>query len=202
MSSRFHLPPVYIDPRIMDREKLQYCSLAYCHAACCAYGVWVDTCEANEILSHAQIIRPFLKSELQVETLWFNEEVEDDEFMPSGKVIHSRLAIDQNFSSGSACIFLRGDDRCALQVAAESAHLHAWRFKPAYCILHPLDLDDHGKITLPETEWLLQGVSRCMQRGEQPIPFLVMFAAELRYLFGDSEYEKLLQQNGLGSLVP
>jgi hypothetical protein len=201
MTSRFLFSSKLFDPRILDCEALHYCSLPYCHAACCTYGVWVDTKEVENILSHSDLIREFLPLERQDPNFWFAAEMEEDEFMPSGKVIHSSLVTDKAFSNGSACIFLRNDDCCALQTAAESAQLHPWQLKPAYCILHPLDLDIEGGITLPETDWLLEGVSKCMSSGDHAVPFVMIFETELRYLIGDLEYENLLKQNGLGSFV-
>lgn len=201
MISRFLFSSKLFDPRILDCEALHYCSLQYCHAACCTYGVWVDTKEVETILSNSDLIRRFLPPERQDPNLWFATEMEDDEFMPSGKVIHSRLVTDKAFNNGSACVFLRNDDCCALQTAAESVQFHRWQFKPAYCILHPLDLDAEGKITLPENDWLLEGVSKCMSPCDHAIPFAVIFETELRYLIGDKEYENLIKQNGLGSFM-
>jgi hypothetical protein len=83
-----------------------------------------------------------------------------------------------------------------LQVAADAAGLHAWRFKPFYCILHPLDLDDEGRITLDETDELLAEVASCLRPAQKSLPLVDTFAAELRYLLGEKGYTELCQASG------
>ena len=85
----------------------------------------------------------------------------------------------------TACIFLRIDDFiCALQVAADIMGAHKWRFKPFYCILYPLDLDDQGRITLDEIELLLNEPASCLRVADEEIPLMETFAEELNYLLG------------------
>jgi hypothetical protein len=85
---------------------------------------------------------------------------------------------------GTSCIFLRRDQKCALQVAAEENGEHPWRFKPFYCILHPLDLDEDSRITLDEIELMLDEPTSCLQYSRQEIPLQETFKNELDYLLG------------------
>jgi hypothetical protein len=95
---------------------------------------------------------------------------------------------------GTACAFLREDHKCALQAAAQAAGLDPWGWKPFYCILHPLYLDDEGRISLDETDSLLDEPGSCLRPASQPIPLVVTFEEELRYLLGDEVYQALLRQ--------
>ena len=81
-------------------------------------------------------------------------------------------------------IFLRKDQKCALQVAAKEKGEHQWRFKPFYCILHPLDLDDDGRITLDEIELMLKEPTSCLVPSRQEIPLQETFREEFKYLLG------------------
>jgi hypothetical protein len=101
---------------------------------------------------------------------------------------------DDAHYGGTACIFLRRDYLCALQVAASTNGLHPWRFKPFYCILHPLDLDEAGRITLDETGEMLAEPGSCLRPAEQPIPLIETFAPELRYLLGEKAYRRLREE--------
>ena len=60
--------------------------------------------------------------------------------------------------------------------------MHPWRFKPFYCILHPLDLDEEGRITLDDTQLMLAEPGSCLRPADQPIPLVETFEPELRYL--------------------
>jgi len=95
----------------------------------------------------------------------------------------------------TACIFLRNDHMFALQVAAAANNLHPWRFKPFYCILHPLDLDEQGRITLDETELMLSEPGSCLRASVRPIPLLETFEPELRYLLGEKAFLQLKKGN-------
>jgi hypothetical protein len=97
---------------------------------------------------------------------------------------------DPDHYGGTACIFMREDYECALQTAGVKAGFHPWRFKPFYCILHPLDLDEHGRITLDETHLLLAEPASCLRPAEKPIPLKETFSEELNYLLGKGEREK------------
>ena len=185
-----------IAPRMFQSEPMQRCVLGECRAACCLYGVWIDAQEAEDLLAHAGLISPHMPPGFSDPETWFNGEEESDPFSASGRVRHSTVLPDPQHYGGSACVFLRGDYKCALQVAGDSAGLHPWRFKPFYCILHPLDLDEEGRITLDETSLLLDEPGSCLRPAERMIPLSQTFEPELRYLAGAEEYRQALRQTG------
>jgi hypothetical protein len=183
-----------INPRMLDREPMRRCCLDECRAACCLHGVWIDSLEAEEIVAHAAEILPHMPAGQQDPAGWFDARREDDPFSKSGVVVHSRVLKNPAHYGGTACAFLRADAKCALQVAADAAGLHPWRYKPFYCVLHPLDLDEDGRITLDETGLLLEEQGSCLRASEVDIPLAETFAPEIRYLAGDGVYEELVER--------
>lgn len=184
-----------VNPRLLMREPLQRCGWPQCQAACCAYGVWLDEAEWRDILAHVNLILPYLPIERRDPVRWVDGRCEEDPFVPSGRVVHTRVYPDPTHYAGSACVFLRSDYKCALQVAGEAAGYHPWRFKPFYCILHPLDLDEEGRITLDEAALLAEEAASCLRWAEKAQPLLDLFAEELRYLLGDAAYQALRERS-------
>jgi hypothetical protein len=182
------------NPRLYQSEPMQRCTLGECRAACCLYGVWIDKKEAQEILANASLIAPHMNPENRDPAGWFDGREEPDEHTPSGQTVHSTVLEDPAHYGGTACIFLRADYLCALQVAGQANAMHPWRFKPFYCILHPLDLDEQGRITLDQTGLLLDEPASCLRPADQPIPLRETFAPELRYLLGEHAYQRLLKE--------
>lgn len=179
---------------MLKSEPMQRCCLDECRAACCLHGVWVDKLEAEQILSQADRIAPFMAEGHEDQELWFDGSQDSDEDMPSGQVVHSTVVDDPEHYGGTACIFLRSDHKCALQVAGEANGYHPWHFKPFYCVLHPLDLDDEGRITLDETGPLLAEQASCLRPAAQKIPLLETFQPELTYLLGEKYYRRLVDR--------
>ena len=180
-----------INPRLLESAPLRRCQLDECHAACCLHGAWVDQAEIKDIRSHANIIAPQMNVGDRDPAGWFDERLETDQYAISGQVGHTTILSAPDHYGGTACIFLRGDHKCALQTAAIQAHLHPWRFKPFYCILHPLDLDELGRITLDRTELMLSEPGSCLRSAQHLIPLIDTFAEELRYLLGEKNYQEL-----------
>ncbi len=180
-----------INPRLLKSEPMQRCRLEECRAACCLYGVWLDKAEWAEIQANAAIIIPHMPSGWDDPSQWVDGREEEDEFVPSGRVVHSRVLTDPEHYGGIACVFLRKDHKCALQVAGQAAGEHPWRFKPFYCVLHPLDLDEQGRISLDDTDALLSEPGSCLRPSEIMNPLLETFEPELRYLLGDEGYCEL-----------
>lgn len=180
-----------INPRLLNAEPMQRCCLNDCQAACCLYGVWLDQAEWADIRACADLIIPHMPAGWDDPDLWVDGGEEPDEFVPSGKVIHSRVLPNLDHYGGSSCVFLRADHKCALQVAGRTAGMHPWRFKPFYCVLHPLDLDDQGRITLDENGALLAEPGSCLRPAEKTTPLLETFEPELRHLLGDERYQQL-----------
>lgn len=183
-----------VHPRLLKSEPMRRCKLGECRAACCLYGVWIDRAEAQTIRANAARIAAYMEPENRAPENWFDGREEPDEHTPSGWTEHSRVLPAPDHYGGTACIFLRRDHKCALQAAAQASGLHPWQWKPFYCILHPLDLDEEGRITLDETEILLDEPGSCLRPAGQPIPLIATFEPELRYLLGDAGYEALLER--------
>lgn len=184
-----------INPRILQSEPMQRCTLGACHAACCLYGVWIDRLEAKAISANAALIAPHMEPENRDPGDWFDGREEPDENALSGWTVHSTVVPDPQHYGETACIFLRQDHLCALQVAANVNKMHPWHFKPFYCILHPLDLDEEGRITLDRAELMLDEPGSCLRPAQSPIPLLETFEPELRYLLGEKSYQQLVDEN-------
>lgn len=185
--------PRTLNPRLMKAEPMQRCALSQCRGACCLHGVWIDAGERDLLLENAARIAPHLPESLRDPAAWFDGREEADEFARSGRVFHSNVLPDRSHYGGTACVFLREDHKCALQVAGQAAGLHPWHFKPFYCILHPLDLDEFGRITLDDTDALLAEEGSCLRPAQRLIPLLETFEEELRYLLGEAEYARQRQ---------
>ena len=173
---------------------MRRCRLEECRAACCLHGVWIDAAEWQDILKHAELIIPHMPPGWDDAGLWIDDRQDVDSFSRSGRVVHSRVLPDPTHYGGSACVFLREDFKCALQVAGAANGLHHWRFKPFYCILHPLDLNEEGRITLDKTELLLDEPGSCLRPANEATPLLETFEPELRYLLGEDKYSLLAQK--------
>ncbi len=184
-----------INPRMLTAEPMQRCVLHECHGACCVFGVWVDQREMEDVLSNAKLIAPHMPSGCESPADWFASYEDHDEFSPSKLVVHTAVETVPEHYGGTACIFCRPDAKCALQVAAVENGLHPWRFKPYYCILHPLDLDEQGRITVDTTPDLVDEPGSCLRPSEKLIPLVETFEEELRYLLGDKAYAELVDES-------
>lgn len=60
--------------------------------------------------------------------------------------------------------------------------MHPWRFKPFYCVLHPLDLDDNARITLDKMDEMINEEGSCVRPASHPVPLVDTFEPELKYL--------------------
>jgi len=167
---------------MLRREPMQRCALAECKGACCLHGVWVDRAESELILTHAQEIAAWMPETLRDPQVWFDGRREQDPFSRSGEVLHSNVLPDRAHYGGTACVFLGEDAKCALQMAGQAAGLHPWSWKPFYCILHPLDLDEQGRITLDETAELLAEEGSCLRPAQALSALTETFAPEIEYL--------------------
>jgi hypothetical protein len=184
-----------LNPRMLKSENMRRCELNECNGACCVFGVWVDPREVNDILSNSRLIIPSMPENSINPGEWFAPVEDIDVHSPSGKVIHTAVETIPEHYGGTACIFWRSDAKCALQVAAVVNNLHPWRFKPYYCILHPLDLDEEGRFTLDETDELLNEPGSCLRQSDQPSRIIDIFEPELRYLIGEKGYSVLLKND-------
>jgi hypothetical protein len=182
-----------LNPRMFDAEPMQRCTLNECKGACCIFGVWVDSREVKDILSNADLIIPFMPPETSNPEHWFAPIEDDDKHSPSGKVVHTAVETRPDHPGGTACIFWQSDGKCILQIAGVQNKLHPWRFKPYYCIMHPIDLDDEGRFTLDSNDELLTEPGSCLRPADHPIPLLETFKAEFLYLLGSKNYSDLIE---------
>ncbi len=180
-----------VNPRMLLAEPLQRCRLEDCKGACCVFGVWLDPREVDDIIRNSALILPHMPQDARTPGEWFAPVEDFDKRSPSGKVMHTAVETRPEHYGGTACIFCLEDGKCALQVAASANGLHPWRFKPYYCILHPLDLDEDGRITLDKPEEMVNEPGSCVRSAGQPIPLVDTFESEFRYLLGDKGYEAL-----------
>jgi len=174
---------------------MRRCQLDECRAACCLHGVWIDAAEWQNIRDQAELIIPHMPPGWDDPDLWIDERRDEDVYSKSGQVLHSRVLPDVTHYGGTACVFLRTDHKCALQVAADAHGLHPWSFKPFYCVLHPLDLDEQGRITLDETELMLDEPGSCLRPAEKSIPLTDTFEDEIQYFLGIDPFSKLKQKS-------
>lgn len=175
-----------LSPRLDETVPLQPCGWPACGAACCFGGAWVDLAEIEDIRTNAGLISTHMPPGHTDFEDWFQSEVEPDPYALSGQVRHTAIVESPAHYHGTACIFLRPDFKCALQVAGEESGAHPWRFKPFYCILHPLDLDSEGRITLDETALLADEPGSCLRPSGAGHKISSIFFAELEYLTGKS----------------
>jgi hypothetical protein len=177
-----------LNPRMLRTEPMRRCILSECKGACCLHGVWVDRTEREEILASAELIAAQMPETLRDPEVWFDGRHDRDEFSASREVFHTNVLPDRGHYGGKACVFLREDYKCALQCAGQADGQDPWQFKPFYCVLHPLDLDETGRITLDETLFLLDDEGSCLRPsgGGELIPLVETFAPELSYLLDDA----------------
>jgi len=185
-----------VNPRMFRSERLQRCRLSECKGDCCVFGVWVDLREVEDIMQNAALILPHMPEDCQNPGEWFVGVEDDDPHSPTGRVIHTGVENRLEHSGGTACVFWLPDGKCALQVAADANGLHPWRFKPFYCILHPLDLDEQGRITLDEAEEMVHTTGSCVIPADRPIPLIETFEPEFRYLLGEKGFAALKEIAG------
>ncbi len=181
-----------ISTRMYRKEPLKRCVLTNCSGVCCTYGVWIDLAEKEEIFTHQAVIEACMDPNSGGFDEWFEREVEDDPFTKSGMVVHSKVVTRRKPFFRNTCIFQRKDHKCALQVASGEIGKEAWYLKPFYCVLHPMDINDGGEITLDETKLIVEEEKSCLRYSNTPLSPIEIFEEELRYLLGDQLYfEKL-----------
>jgi hypothetical protein len=183
---RYNIPmtkPDGINPRLKQTAQVQRCGWPDCHAACCIYGTWIDKAQANLILEQADLILPWMNPDTREPDAWFDGQEEDDQFTRSRRVRHTTVIPNPEHYGGTSCIFLRADHKCALQVAAEEIGKHHWYFKPFYCILHPMELDQQGNLTIDDLHLMTVEPASCLQEADEEILLTELFQEEIKYLF-------------------
>lgn len=156
---------------------------------CCGFGVYVDLAFASRIVDEAEIIKPHLPPDRRNVADWFDGEVKDDADFPSGAKVGTQIIPDPLNPAGTRCVFLRPDQKCALQVASVAAKRHHWDLKPYYCCLYPVTLLDNGLELDEENE--VYGLGGSCQRPGAPVPMYKLLKDELVLALGQEDYDQL-----------
>jgi hypothetical protein len=149
----------------------------------------VDLAFASRIVDEAEIIKPHLPADRRNVADWFDGVVKDDADFPSGTKVGTQIIPDALNPAGSRCVFLRPDQKCALQVASAAAKRHPWDLKPFYCCLYPVTLLDNGLELDQENEIYSLGGS--CQRPGAPMPLYKLLKEELVLALGQEGYDQL-----------
>ena len=183
-----------ISEKLFTLETLQRCKLNDCRGTCCTHGVWMDLLEKEKIKAYSDIILSCMDVVSDDPEEWFVDEMDKDPFTESGWVVHTKLVWRKKPVKRKTCIFVRIDHKCALQVASEKLDKHHWFLKPFYCILHPLDINECGEITLEEPQVILTEEKSCLRYSQQQYAPIKIFEEELRFLLGDKYYDNMLNK--------
>jgi hypothetical protein len=125
-----------VHPRAARRIFARGADVRRCDGSCCKRGSVASVRERDLILSHAALIAPHMTSSARDRTQrWFERRVADNPDYVCGKSVATRV-------TDGACVFLRSDKLCALQVAAESARMPSFALKPSMCLLWPIHVQD------------------------------------------------------------
>lgn len=153
-----------------------------CTARCCTSGVWVDVREHAAILERKELIQQQMdETQTRDERQWFDGQVENDPDFPSGRCIGTAVINDK-------CAFLDKFGRCSIQRAAVAAGEHKWAWKPMFCVLFPIVIED-GVI---EFDPMLQGKQMCCSvTSAFDIPLFVACKEELVHLLGMDGYSQI-----------
>ena len=171
--------PIEFAKRLQDEVPLRRCELLECRAACCDLGVWLDLREMEDLLAHAAQLSPFMERERRDPECWFGATSEEDPDLPSGRVVPTAVTPKAGRLAGSECVFLRQDYRCALQLAGQALGEPDWRFKPFYCLAHPLMFESPGRLTLAPTDQLLAEPASCLRGTARAVSIETLLADEL-----------------------
>lgn len=126
-----------LDASLFAPARGERCRLSECRAGCCRNGAWMSPAHAGRILSEADAVARALPEARRDPAGWFDEENEDPDF-EEGYAVGTAAVEDPDEPGASACVFLRPDRLCALQVAGEGLALPPPGLKPFHCALYPL----------------------------------------------------------------
>jgi Fe-S-cluster containining protein len=164
--------------------------LEECRAACCGHGVHVDLADASRIAQEADRITPHLPTDRRNVDAWFDGEVSEDEDFPSGHRVGTEVVPDPSHPAGTRCVFLRPDNRCALQATSMAEGHHPWDLKPFYCALYPLVLFE-GTLQLDDDNEIYTLGGTCQRAERVPTPLYLVFKEELVLALGQDGYNQL-----------
>jgi hypothetical protein len=136
------------------RRPVARCEISMCRGMCCYDGVYVSPESAAIIARVAKEHAPFFAAlHLAIPDRVI---VEGDWPWKTGglktAVTHRPFSktvegFPPHFTD-TACVFLTGDGRCALQLLSVQCGRHPWHYKPVKCWLHPITLEGEGPAVL------------------------------------------------------
>jgi Fe-S-cluster containining protein len=167
---------IKIDPRIFT-----FIFGCNCTGECCHYGVYTDLKEHQHILQIKDKIIPLMDDTQPKDiSLWF-EEPEKDESFESGIAVGTELYNDK-------CVFLDGKGLCTLQKLAMIENVDKWNYKPLYCILFPLTIDEQ---TLTIDDGHIERLKTCNNNRINGTSIYDSCKDELLHLFGEDGLQEI-----------
>ncbi|MER3522979.1 MAG: DUF3109 domain-containing protein [Ignavibacteria bacterium] len=180
--TRLQIKSFFISNELFEKGYAEGIGPCACTSRCCSSGVWVDEREHDAILQRRELIKQQMdESQSCNEQAWFDGVVEEDSDFPSGRCIGTAVVNDK-------CAFLDAEGRCSIQRAAVAAGEHPWAWKPLFCVLFPLVIED----SVIGFDPMLQGEEPCCSVSTAyPTPLFRACKAELTYLLGEDGYAQL-----------
>jgi len=170
-----------IDPIIFKQPFVKSCDICICSGECCYYGVYTDKFEHEKIIEiKERIIKSMDDSQTKNVDLWFEEPQEDTDF-------ESGIAVGTELHNGK-CVFLDKQGFCTVQKIAMEDKEFKWKYKPLYCILFPLIIEN-GVITV-DTEHL-DRMHYCNKSENQVSTIFETCKEEIEYLVGKDGIKEL-----------
>jgi len=174
---------LFIDPIIFTHKFVRSCDVCICSGECCYYGVYTDKKEHEKIMMvKERIIAAMDDSQNKNVNEWFEEPEEDPDF-------ESGLAVGTEIYNGK-CVFLDKQGFCTLQKIAMQENEFKWKYKPLYCILFPLVIDQ-GVITVDGEH--LARMHYCNKLENQVSTIFECCKNELMHLLGEKGFEELTE---------
>lgn len=172
-----------IDPKIFTHPFLKGCDIGSCFGECCNWGVYADYQEMNLILENKEIVKQYMdESQTKDDTLWFETLQEDFDF--SSGYCSGTQVFDNR------CVFLNKKGFCSLQKMAISRNEPKWKYKPIYCVLFPLMVDE-GILCIDEEH--LERQSYCSKTENHTFTVFEACKEELMHFLGNDGFEELLK---------
>jgi hypothetical protein len=179
-----------VDARVLENRTVGRCRNEECRAMCCSHGVYLDLADAGRIVDEAESIKRHLPEEFHDIDNWFDGDVSEDSDFPSGYRVGTQVVPDPGKLENTSCVFLRPDNKCALQVASLAQGRHPWDLKPFYCALYPLILLG-DKLQLDDDNSLYRNGASCQRPEPELVPLYRLLKDELMLGLGEDGYRQL-----------
>jgi len=181
-STQLRIKQYSISPELYEKGYSGGRGPCTCTSMCCQHGVYADVKERDQILDHREAIKKSMdETQTQDESLWFEQQEEEDSDFPSGRCVGTRVV-------NGKCALLDKLGRCSVQVAAVAEGLHRWAIKPTFCILFPLEISD-GVVGFDDL--LDEEQSCCSISTPFDVPLFEACKDELTHILGEEGYGEL-----------